>query len=151
MTGDLAFVVLGRAQPKGSTRSFLSRTGKIATTDSNRNAKPWAARVAAAAREAIDEDPNAQPALIRGPVVVTVAFHFSRPRAHYGIGRNINRLKPSAPSHMATMPDVDKLARCVLDALVGVLIRDDGQVVNLHAGKRFGEPERAEIRVRVLA
>ena len=51
---------------------------------------------------------------------------------------------------MATMPDVDKLARCALDALVGVLIKDDAQVVALHLGKRYGEPERLEARLREL-
>ena len=88
---------------------------------------------------------------MRGPVAMTFVFYFARPRGHFGIGRNINRLRASAPEHMTTMPDVDKLVRCTLDALVGVLIKDDAQVVNLGAGKRYGEPERAEIRVRVLS
>jgi Holliday junction resolvase RusA-like endonuclease len=157
MSGDLSFVVLGRPQGKGSKRVLPIR-GKtkaggqsVVLVDSNKNARPWANRVSAAALEAVEANPDALPALIRGPVAVTLVFYFARPRGHYGIGRNINRLRPSAPAHMATMPDVDKLARCALDALVGVLIKDDGQVTALHAAKRFDEPERAEIRLRVLA
>jgi Holliday junction resolvase RusA-like endonuclease len=148
MSGDLSFVVLGRPQGKGSKNPIWS---KRVLVDSNKNARPWANRVSAAALEAVEANPDALPALVRGAVSVTFVFYFARPRGHYGVGRNINRLRPSAPAHMATMPDVDKLVRCTLDALVGTLIKDDGQVSALHAGKRFGEPERAEIRLRVLA
>ncbi len=48
------------------------------------------------------------------------------------------------------MPDVDKLARCALDALSGVVIKDDAQVVELYARKRYGEPERLEVAVHEL-
>jgi crossover junction endodeoxyribonuclease RusA len=155
VTGDLAFVVFGRPQGKGSKRALPIRGkakpgDRVVLVDSNRNARPWANRVAAAALEAVDGNPNALPALIRGPVAVTFVFYFARPRGHYGIGRNINRLRPSAPPHMATMPDVDKLVRNALDAIVGVLIKDDAQVVTLNAGKRYGEPERLEARLREI-
>jgi Holliday junction resolvase RusA-like endonuclease len=157
VTGDLSFVVLGRPQGKGSKRVLPIR-GKpkaggqsVVLVDSNKNARPWANRVSAAALDAVEATPDQLPALVRGPVAVTFVFYFARPRGHFGVGRNINRLRASAPAHMSTMPDVDKLVRCTLDALVGTLIKDDGQVCALHAGKRYGEPERAEIRMRVLA
>ena len=51
---------------------------------------------------------------------------------------------------MTTMPDIDKLARCALDALTGIVFRDDAQIVDLHATKRYGEPERAELTIREL-
>ena len=88
--------------------------------------------------------------LIAGPVVVTIGFYFQRPKGHYGTGRNALAVRASAPPQMTTMPDVDKLARCALDALSGVIFRDDAQIVTLHVGKRYGEPERAEIMVREL-
>lgn len=155
-TGTLTFVVHGRPQSKGSKRVLPIRgtpkagTHGVVLVDSNRNARPWANRVTASALEAIDASPGESPPLIRGPVAVTFVFYFARPRTHFGVGANINRLRPSAPEHMAKMPDVDKLVRCSLDALVGVLIKDDAQVVALHAGKRYGEPERLEVRLRAL-
>ena len=84
------------------------------------------------------------------PVVVTIGFYFARPRGHYGTGRNASTVRAAAPARMTTMPDVDKLARCALDALTGIVFRDDAQIVDLHAVKRYGEPERAEIMVREL-
>jgi Holliday junction resolvase RusA-like endonuclease len=88
--------------------------------------------------------------LMRYGVVVELAFYFARPKAHYGRGRNAKQLLPSAPKDMATMPDVDKLCRCALDALTGVVIVDDSQVVELSASKLYGEPERLEVGVREL-
>lgn len=156
MSAELTFVVLGRPQGKGSKRVLPIR-GKpksggqsVVLVDSNKNARPWANRVAAAALEAVNGGTGALPALERGPVALTFVFYFARPRGHYGVGRNINRLRASAPAHMAVMPDIDKLVRCSLDAIVGVLIKDDSQACTLAAAKRYGEPERAEIRMRVL-
>ncbi|WP_257898915.1 RusA family crossover junction endodeoxyribonuclease [Rhodococcus qingshengii] len=36
-------------------------------------------------------------------------------------------------------PDIDKISRAILDAITGVLIADDSQVVDLHATKRLAE------------
>jgi Holliday junction resolvase RusA-like endonuclease len=140
------FVVFGHPESKGSKRVLPVRkaTGErtFAVADSNKNAKPWANRITEKTREIYDGP------LLRGPVLVSLSFYFARPRGHFGAGRNAHQLKPSSPEHMTRMPDVDKLARCVLDALVGVLIADDAQVVTLQAGKAYGEPERVEIRIR---
>jgi Endodeoxyribonuclease RusA len=153
----LRFVVLGRPQGKGSKRVLPIRTKaaagqpRIALVDSNRSAAPWAAKVsAAAAAAAQDRVGEVGWKLERGAVCVAFEFYFARPRGHYGVGKNINRVKASAPEYMAVMPDVDKLVRCSLDALVGVLIRDDSQVVELKARKLYGEPERLEARVTTL-
>ena len=68
-------------------------------------------------------------------------IYFPRPRAHYGTGRNANRLKDSAPLWHDKRPDVDKLARAVLDAITeSGTLRDDCQVVALSARKRYGPP-----------
>jgi Holliday junction resolvase RusA-like endonuclease len=145
---SIKFVVFGRCQAKGSKRVMAVRrsTGQPGynVVDSNRNAAPWAARIAAKAAETYDGP------LLRGPVYVRLRFYFARPRSHFGTGRNARQLKPSAPLRMCVMPDVDKLARCALDPLTGIVFVDDAQVVALNAGKLFGEPERVEIGVREL-
>ena len=50
-----------------------------------------------------------------------------------------------------TKPDVDKLARSILDALTGICFEDDSQVISLLVQKAFGSPARAEITVNSLA
>jgi len=52
---------------------------------------------------------------------------------------------------MTTKPDIDKTVRAIFDALKGILIHDDSQVVELHACKRYrkpDEPERVEIELQ---
>jgi Holliday junction resolvase RusA-like endonuclease len=144
---DLRFGVFGRPQAKGSKRAITLRNSRhVAVVDSNRNAAPWAAHVSHAAAIAQGSQP-----LIRGPVTVDMTFHFARPRAHFRTGRNAAELRSTAPAHMTTMPDIDKLARCALDALTGVVFKDDGQVCELTLRKRYGEPERLEVVLHDLS
>lgn len=57
---------------------------------------------------------------------VCVQLHFVLER-----GSTVTRALPTVK------PDVDKLARAVLDALTGVAYGDDGQVVELHVRKSY--------------
>ena len=139
---ELRFTVLGRPQQKGSKRAQIVK-GRPIIRDANANAKPWAARVSAAARDVYQAD------LIRGAVEVELEFYFARPKGHFGSGRNAGVVLASAPRHMTVMPDTDKLARCALDALTGIVFKDDSQINRLVAVKSYGEPERLELIVRV--
>jgi len=141
---DIRFVVLGRPQQKGSKRAQIVQ-GRAIIRDANAKARPWANLVTAAAREAYRDE------LLRGAVEVELGFFFARPKAHFGTGKNAGAVLASAPRHMIVMPDIDKLARCALDALTGVVFKDDAQITLLTARKGFGEPERAEVTVRAEA
>ena len=44
-------------------------------------------------------------------------------------------------------PDLDNVVKAVLDALNGVVYRDDAQVVNLVATKRYATEPRVEVYV----
>jgi Holliday junction resolvase RusA-like endonuclease len=124
---------------------------RLVLVDSNRNAAPWAGVVSAAAADAMRDAAHGQePRLMRAAVMVDLAFFFARPKSHFGTGRNAHTLREAAPAHMITMPDIDKLARCALDALTGVALGDDAQIAVLEARKRYGEPERLEVTVREL-
>jgi crossover junction endodeoxyribonuclease RusA len=64
-----------------------------------------------------------------GPVRVEIMFYLPRPKS-----------TPKKVLYPAKRPDVDKLARAVLDGLVaGWAMRDDAQVVTLVAMKRFAD------------
>jgi Holliday junction resolvase RusA-like endonuclease len=151
---ELAFTVLGRAQPAGSKRAFAIRkggvpTGQIAVVDANKNAKPWQAEVRSAALEAMwNPACGFGHGILPGPLSVSMTFYSARPKSHYGTGRNASVLKPSAPPFPAGRPDALKLARGTEDALTGVVFKDDAQVVDLRVAKRYGLPERCEIVVR---
>lgn len=88
---------------------------------------------------------------LTGPVQVGLEFMFTRPKSHYGTGRNANRVKDSAPSRQTSYPDIDKAVRLVCDALViaGVL-RDDSQVAQVSAQKRYGARGMTVVEVMEL-
>jgi Holliday junction resolvase RusA-like endonuclease len=91
----------------------------------------WRARVALAARQAHSGPP------LTGALCVRLTFTFDRPRSHYGTGRNTGTIRPSAPQHKTTKPDLDKLVRAVCDSLTKIVWTDDAQVVRLIVDKRW--------------
>jgi Holliday junction resolvase RusA-like endonuclease len=147
---DLCFTVYGRPQQKGSKRALPRhgvKGGRPILVDSNKRSGPWAGEV----REAAGKARAAQQwGVLAGAVAVQLDFFFGRPKGHYGSGRNADAVRAGAPRRMATMPDIDKLARTVLDALSGVVYRDDGQVCVLQLAKHYGDPERLEAKVVAL-
>ena len=68
-----------------------------------------------------------------GPVSVSLNFAMPRPKSHFGA----KGLKPSAPAAHVGKPDVDNLAKLILDQLTrsGNVWRDDSQVVSLSVHK----------------
>ena len=151
---ELAFQVIGHPQPGGSKKAFPIRragrlTGQVAVTDSNPRAKQWAQHVIAAAITATDQHHNGWTPLT-GPLLLDVLFVLPRPAGHYGTGRNTQTVRAGAPSHPHVRPDVTKLIRVVEDALTGIVWRDDAQIVNQHARKRYGHPPGAVITIRTL-
>jgi Holliday junction resolvase RusA-like endonuclease len=76
---------------------------------------------------------------LEGPVELTVVAAYERPKR----GRQDTFWKQSRP-------DLDNVAKLVMDALNGIAWVDDGQVSALHALKQWGEPE-VRIFVRELA
>lgn len=49
-----------------------------------------------------------------------------------------------------TTPDHDNLVKQISDALNGIAYADDAQIVVSQVGKRYGYPERTEVRIRQL-
>jgi Holliday junction resolvase RusA-like endonuclease len=146
-TRELSFTVLGHPMPGGSKKGFLNpKTNRVVIVEDSKN-KPWRAAVAAAG---ISARPEWGDSLSTQPLHVEFTFYRARPLSHYGAGRNAETLKPNAPAHPTTRPDVLKLARAAEDSLTGVLYVDDAQIVYEILHKRWGTPERVEITIREL-
>jgi len=71
------------------------------------------------------------------PVRVDCEFDLVRPKSHYGTGRNFEALKDAAPRHHAQPPDIDKLLRAQLDALVVAGVLADDSLVTTTWGRRY--------------
>jgi len=128
----VSFTVYGIPQPQGSMRAFIPKGWKrpVITAVSGKT-KPWRQEVAGTAlvargsRNLWEEE----------AVVIHAHFYFDKPKS--------SRKK----TQKTTKPDIDKLLRATLDALTGVLFRDDSQVVKCVVTKRFGSPARVEITI----
>lgn len=130
----MEIIVYGLPAPQGSKR----HVGHGILIESSKNVKPWREAVRWAAIESKERIP--------GPVWIKMVFTLPKPQ--------------SAPKRRLTWPDrrpdLDKLQRSTLDALVSAgAIEDDGRVVVLYAAKVYpGMWEALEVpgvRIRIAA
>jgi crossover junction endodeoxyribonuclease RusA len=131
----ITFTVPGKPAPQGSKR----HVGRGILVESSKEVGPWRERVALAAHNAM-----AGRNLLDGAVHVRLDLTLPRPKS---------APKRSTPPAVKR-PDVDKLARAILDAITGIIVRDDSQIVDLHATKRLaelGETPGVAITVEQLA
>jgi Holliday junction resolvase RusA-like endonuclease len=150
--------VPGRAVPQGSKTALISKsTGRPIVVDKDTRLPAWRSKVTNAAIEKQAEYLHTRPALIlpiEGPVGIKVDFVMERPKNQYGSGANAQRVKSSSPHYPATMPDIDKLLRAILDALTDARVwKDDGQVVWTLASKHYADtwPEGPGVHITLGA
>lgn len=128
---SLTATVPGVPQPQGSIRSLGK--GRPSVHSNADRLLPWRGQVIAHLRRAMDADQVEPGWPISGPVAVSVVFALPKPRS-----------APRSRMHPDRKPDIDKLARAVLDCLgskIGAgVIFDDAQVVQLTARKTYGGP-----------
>jgi len=73
-----------------------------------------------------------------GAVLVRLWFRFERPKIHHVSGDRDRPVKPSyRDARHVSKPDVDNLAKGVLDALNGLAFKDDSQVGQLDIRKSW--------------
>ena len=121
--------------------------------ENSKRVKPWRQDVKEAALNHYDGE------VIDQAVEIEIIFLFTRPKSHYGTGKNAKKLKPSAPVFVTSkgIGDIDKLQRSTYDALSessgGIVIKDDALIVQNRNMKRYcveGEHQGAKITIRTL-
>jgi Holliday junction resolvase RusA-like endonuclease len=121
---SLTFRVVGTAIPKGSLKPFLPKGWHYPIVrHDNPKTTGWHQLVRAEAQRLAPD------VLFAGPIAVAMVFRLPRPAS-----------LPKRRQHHTNKPDLDKLARGVLDALTGVLYADDKAVVDLHVKKLYAPP-----------
>jgi crossover junction endodeoxyribonuclease RusA len=144
----VTFRVVGTPQPKGSTKAYVPKSWvqaaaaagtspRAVVTNDNPRSKTWEQLVRDTAQRA------APATMFMGPILIAIVFRLPRPRS-----------LPKYTAHCTKRPDVDKLARGVLDALTGVYYADDNAVVELRVRKvyaRDASPPSACITVMEAA
>jgi Holliday junction resolvase RusA-like endonuclease len=125
MNTKMEFFVPGKPAPGGSKTGFyIKSVNRVVMSPACKRTKPWMATVSAFAKL------HYQGPLLIGPVRVMIIFCFLRPKNHYGTGKNASILKASAPKYHTVKPDTTKLFRSTEDAMVGIIYRDDSQVMH---------------------
>lgn len=143
LRSELRLVIPGTPATKGSLKC-VGQHGRHQLVEQLPTTGPWVDRVADAARKHLAARADVDPGQAVG-VEVTVSI--PRVKSHHGTGRNLGRLKASAPIHPTGhgTGDSDKYVRGILDALqaAGVL-RDDAQVVEQSGRKAYVDPDALE-------
>lgn len=138
-----------RKDGDGIARPVLGKGGRpiVNMTEQNRDRlKPWRSHVAETA--VFEGWPGLGLAMLDEAVKVQITFFFPRPDGHYGTGRNAGVLKDSSPLYPEkTGEDLDKLARACLDALTGIVWKDDRRVVTLPIKRRYSPQARMEMKI----
>jgi len=143
----ISLTVFGTPIAQGSKRLVTAKSGRPVLIESAKGLGPWRAMIKQEAGRRMHEW---KLETTRAPVQVSLYFYFQRPQSHYGTGRNAHQLLPSAPSQPAVQPDIDKIARAVLDALTGTVFADDKQVVSLVCRKHYADAHMPGVTVEVL-
>ena len=129
----IEFTVIGEPAPQGSKRHI----GNGVLIESSKKVKPWRQAVEYEAIEARRGRDT-----ITEPVMVDIRFYLRRPKTAAKSRRYPDR-----------KPDLDKLVRSTLDAIVTAgVIADDSQVIIINACKlysigNFAWPAGAEIEI----
>ena len=123
--------VYGLPAPQGSKTAYV-RNGRASLVESSKELPAWRDSVIYSVRTG--KRPTTP---LAEPVYVGLEFRFPRPKSHYGKDGGI---KPAAVSRHTVKPDLDKLTRGVLDALViAQVLTDDATVSTIRAEKRYVE------------
>ena len=124
--------------PKGSTKAFPFRRKNgqlgVAVTAANDKTKPWQQAIAKVAKKELSWNGE----VWTGPVRMSAFFYLPRPKS----------LKKSIVYHLKK-PDLDKLARAVGDALIGIAYVDDSQIVGWNKTKAYAPGAQVGVQLQV--
>lgn len=140
MADTITFTIPGEPVAKGRARSFI-RAGHVAHYTPEKTAR-YENLVKLAAQQAMD---RADVPPLEGPVALVV-------RAFLGIPKSwsLKKQRQAAIGEITPTkrPDLDNIVKAIKDGANGVTWKDDSQVIDVRASKRYGTP-RVEVEVRV--
>jgi len=105
--------------------------------------KAWRTRIAIAARQQKIKT-------IQGPIILNLMFFMPRPKSHFRTGRHAAVLKDSSPLRHIQTPDIDNLAKAVMDALSKAQVwGDDSQVTVLNSAKYWATKREPGVKITI--
>lgn len=121
----IQFTVMGT--PKGKARPRFVRTCKGVRTYTPKQTETYQNEVAVAYMQ------SCKGAKLNGPIWANIT-------AYYAMPKSTPKSKRSDMVWYDKKPDVDNIAKAVMDALNGIAYDDDKQITSLIIDKRYGAP-----------
>ena len=89
---------------------------------------------------------------LEGNIYLKVIFYMSRPKSHFRTGKYAHLLKDvyKDVNYVKSRPDLDNLAKILLDVIQPQIICDDSQICILQAEKKYGQPSRTEVIIQEI-
>lgn len=144
-----SFFVPGRPGSAGSKKIFPRKGGgKPIVAPDSKYQKPWQDSV-----KWVFMETYGRPVPLTGGIILEITFFLKRPQSHYRHhkGQISGQLKPGAPIHQTSNPDLTKLVRATEDALTGLAWQDDAQVTSILANKGYANgPTGADIEINLI-
>ena len=138
MTFMVCFDIEGNPVPKGRPR--FRRTKTFITTYTPRKTLDFEDQVKKASQESMG---NVEP--LETPISVYLYFRLPIPQSY---SKKRTEACLSGSERPLKKPDLDNLAKSVLDGMNGVAFRDDSQIVSLHCTKTYSAEPGVDILVK---
>jgi len=130
----IKFTVLGKPQGKGRPR--VTRNGTYTPEATKKYQKLIASSV------------DAEGTYFDGvPIRAVISCYYPIPKSMPKYKRD---MIINGELYPIVKPDLDNVAKAILDALNGVLYKDDNQVVELYVNKHYSDDPRVEVIIEVV-
>lgn len=137
MTFSLTFHVDINPVPKGRPR--FSKVGGFMRSYTPKKTSDYETEVRTQAQTVMTREP------LETPVAVYLYFRLPIPRSH---SKKRQEACLNGSERPIKKPDIDNLAKSVLDGLNGVIWRDDSQIVSLHLTKVYARNPGIDMLIR---
>ena len=84
------------------------------------------------------------------PLAIAIRFYFTRPKSHFKTGKNSHIMKDTAPLWHTSKPDVDNMAKFLMDSLNKIYWKDDSYIADCWITKQYDDKPRTEIDISLL-
>ena len=84
---------------------------------------------------------------ITEPIAVHLNFYFTPPKSY---SKKRIRAIEAKEELFTKKPDLDNLAKSILDSCNNLLFKDDSQIVGLTIGKHYGHEDYVDVEVQII-
>lgn len=135
---QIMFTVYGEPVAKGRPR--FAKRGNYVQTYTPVKTKSYEDEVRLLATKA-----KGSGSTLEGSVSVFIYISFSVPKSY---SKRKREACLSGETKHTKKPDLDNVAKAIIDGMNGIIFKDDSQIINLHVTKVYAEVGKVEVLIR---